>query len=117
MASQTRTSAREEERRLNMRTLVIASAASATAAVITSQLWVAGTWIAAALTPVIVAVVSELLHRPAAVVAERVTSKGSAILPQAAGGAPPPSRPEPELPARAPADPGSERAGAPPVQI
>lgn len=117
MASQTRMSAREEERRLNMRTLAIASAASATAAVITSQLWVAGTWIAAALTPVIVAVVSELLHRPAAVVAERVTSRGSGVLPQAAGAGAPPRRPEPELPSRAPADPGSGPAGAPPVRM
>ena len=38
---------------LNMRTLVIASVASASAAAVTSQLWIAGTWIAAALTPVL----------------------------------------------------------------
>ena len=41
---------REEERRLNTRTLTIASVASASAAAVTSQLWIAGTWIAAALT-------------------------------------------------------------------
>jgi hypothetical protein len=64
MASPPRTPEREEERRLNLRTLVIASAASATAAAVTSQLWIAGTWIAAALTPVMVALVSEILHRP-----------------------------------------------------
>ena len=52
---------REEERRLNTRTLTIASVASAAAAAVTSQLWIAGTWIAAAVTPLIVAVVSELL--------------------------------------------------------
>lgn len=118
MASQTRMSAREEERRLNMRTLVIASSASATAAVITSQLWVAGTWIAAALTPVIVAVVSELLHRPTAVIAKRVTSKSGAILPQAAGAGTPPRRGEPELSSRAPAEPGSgPEPAAPPVRM
>ena len=53
MASPPRT--REEERRLNARTLAIASAASASAAAVTSQLWIAGTWIAAAVTPLIVA--------------------------------------------------------------
>ena len=42
MASSTR-SEREEERRLNMRTLVIASGASALAAAVTSQLWIHGT--------------------------------------------------------------------------
>jgi hypothetical protein len=66
MASSTRTfeREREEERRLNLRTLTIASAASASAAAVTSQLWIAGTWIAAALTPVLVALISEALHRP-----------------------------------------------------
>jgi len=69
-----RTSAREEERRFNLRTLTIASAASATAAVVTSQLWIAGTWIAAAMTPVLVALVSELLHKPTERIAERLSS-------------------------------------------
>jgi hypothetical protein len=55
---------REEERRLNTRTLTIASIASATAAAVTSQLWIAGTWIAAALTPVLVSLISEAMHRP-----------------------------------------------------
>ena len=57
-----------------MRTLVIASSASATAAVVTSQLWIAGTWIAAAATPVLVALISELLHRPTERIAERLTT-------------------------------------------
>lgn len=69
-----RTSAREGERRFNLRTLAIASAASASAAVVTSQLWIAGTWIAAAMTPVLVALVSELLHRPTEKIAERLTA-------------------------------------------
>ena len=51
--------------RLSVRTLTIASVASATAAVLTSRLWGPGTALAAAVTPVIVAIVSELLNRPA----------------------------------------------------
>jgi hypothetical protein len=66
---------REEERRLNTRTLTIASVASATAAAVTSQLWIAGTWIAAALTPVLVALISEALHRPTERVARAWTSE------------------------------------------
>ncbi|HEU0024749.1 MAG TPA: hypothetical protein VFQ12_08970 [Thermoleophilaceae bacterium] len=72
MASPPRT--REEERRLNARTLVIASAASASAAAVTSQLWIRGTWIAAAVTPVLVAIVSELLNRPSERLARAITS-------------------------------------------
>ncbi len=80
MAS-SRTTEREEERRFNLRTLVIASSASATAAVVTSQLWIAGTWIAAAATPVLVAFVSELLHRPTEKIAERLTSDKPVLRP------------------------------------
>ena len=69
---------REEERRLNMRTLTIASAASAAAAAVTSQLWIAGTWIAAALTPVLVTLISEALHRPAERVVRARTSRRAA---------------------------------------
>lgn len=76
MSSQT---SREEERRFNIRTLLIASAASATAAIVTSRLWAAGTPIAAAMTPVIVTLVSELLHRPSERIAERLTAEGSAL--------------------------------------
>ena len=78
MASPPRT--REEERRLNARTLAIASAASASAAAVTSQLWIAGTWIAAAVTPLIVALVSELLHRPTERLARAVTSDRPALV-------------------------------------
>ena len=80
-------SAREEERRLNLRTLVIASAASATAALVTSRLWIAGTWLAAAMTPVIVALVSEMLHRPTERIARGLTTDSPAL-------------PDPEAPAR-----------------
>ena len=77
---------REEEQRLNMRTLVIASAASATAALVTSRLWIAGTWIAAALTPVMVTLISELLRRPTERIARGITVDRAAL-------------PDPEAPA------------------
>src|SRR5215211_4674323 len=69
---------REEERRLNTRTLTIASVASATAAAVTSQLWIAGTWVAAALTPVLVALISEAMHRPTERIARAWTSERDA---------------------------------------
>jgi hypothetical protein len=69
---------REEERRLNTRTLTIASIASATAAAVTSQLWIAGTWIAAALTPVLVALISEAMHRPTQRIARAWSSEHEA---------------------------------------
>jgi hypothetical protein len=106
---------REEEQRLNMRTLVIASAASASAALVTSRLWIAGTWIAAALTPVLVTLVSELLRRPTERIA-RITADRPAL-------------PDPEAPARRVAErlrgpdrpppdpeaPPPRRRGAPPA--
>ncbi len=78
---------------LSARTLVIASIASLSAAVITSYVSTRGTPIAAAVTPVIVALVSELLNRPAAVIAQRLTVETDA-LPEAAGAGPPPPRRE-----------------------
>ena len=49
---------------LSLRTLAIASAASLVAAMVTSRLFPPGTIYTAALTPVIVAAVSEVLNRP-----------------------------------------------------
>jgi hypothetical protein len=49
---------------LSIQTLVIASIASAAAAIIVSRIWDKGTIIASAMTPVVVAVVSEMLRRP-----------------------------------------------------
>jgi uncharacterized membrane protein YvlD (DUF360 family) len=49
---------------LSLQTLVIAAIASAVAAVVVSHLWKDGTVIAAAMTPVIVAITKELLVRP-----------------------------------------------------
>ena len=120
MSSQAR-SAREEERRLSIRTLAIASAASAVSAIVTSRLWSAGTPIAAAMTPVIVTIVSEMLHRPTAKIVERFTTETDA-LPEAAGaGRPPPPResdeaePAREQPARE--RPDHERREAEPEPI
>jgi hypothetical protein len=108
MSSPPRTREREEERRVSLRTLAIASIASATAALITSQFWAGGTPIAAAVTPVIVTLVSELLHRPTEAIARRVTVERTVILPEA-GAAAPPAKPDADkLPDRAPSEPGSE---------
>jgi hypothetical protein len=48
----------------SVRTLIIAAVASAAAAVVVSRLWRSGTIMAAAMTPVIVTVVKEMLDRP-----------------------------------------------------
>jgi hypothetical protein len=103
MASSPR-SEREEERRHNIRTLVIASVASATAAAVTSQLWIAGTWIAAAVTPVLVALVSEILNRPADRLARAWTSERPALPEDAEE--PRPARPTPQPRTTPPSAPG-----------
>ena len=106
MASHPRNREREDERRLSIRTLAIASIASATAAVVTSQFWAGGTPYAAAFTPVIVALVSELLHKPTEKIAERMPDR------EALGLRTPLSR------AREPASvprPGEPESGQPPV--
>ena len=109
MASSTR-SEREEERRLNMRTLVIASGASALAAAVTSQLWIHGTWLAAALTPVLVALISEAMHRPTERLARTWTRDRPA--PLAHESRPPPA--ERTLPASGAA---AQVSGAGPVRV
>ena len=53
---------------LSLRTLMIAAAASAVAAVVTSAFWKGGTVISATITPVIVAIVKEIVERPKDVV-------------------------------------------------
>lgn len=91
MASQTR-QAREAERKLSVRTLAIASISSAVAAVVVSQFWKGGTAPAAAVTPVIVSLVSELLHKPAQAITARVTTDRTAVLPEGAGAGAPAQR-------------------------
>src|ERR1700712_2049772 len=49
---------------LSLQTLVIAAAASAVAAVVVSHVWKNGTVVAAAMTPVIVSIMKELLAKP-----------------------------------------------------
>ena len=104
MASPSRSDEREEERRHHVRTLAIASTASASAAVLTSQLWIRGTWIAAALTPVIVTLVSELLYRPTERIASKLTSERPSLSARASDSA--------RADDPAPADPGEEAAPA-----
>lgn len=125
MSSHARSS-REEESRLSIRTLIIASVASATAAIVTSLFWARGTPIAAAVTPVIVALVSELLHRPTAKIAERMTTETAAlrretdVLPEAAGAGPPPPREEhePRLAREEPVrEPFADRPAAPEFRV
>jgi len=75
---------------LSLQTVVIASLASATAAIVTSRLLPPGATIfTAAMTPVIVAFVSDLLHRPARRVTE-LRERRTAVLrePARAGGPP-----------------------------
>lgn len=130
MASQPRKSAREE-RRIEIRRLLIASLSSAAAAVIVSQFWVKGTWLAAAMTPVFVILIQEMLHKPVDVVAERFTSNRTALMPDGAevlpegtgAGAPPPARQRTRQtvphspPTRARSEPGGGRGAAPPVRV
>ena len=75
---------------LSLQTVVVASLASVTAAIVTSRLLPPGATIfTAAMTPVIVAVVSDLLHRPARRVTE-IRERRTAVLrePARAGGPP-----------------------------
>lgn len=78
MPSQAR-NPRGDERRLDLRTLVIASIASAVAAIVVSRIWTAGTPIAAAATPVFVTLLKELLDRPTGKIAERLTTDSPAV--------------------------------------
>jgi hypothetical protein len=110
---------REEERRLNMRTLVIASVASATAAAVTSQLWIHGTWLAAALTPALVALISEAMHRPTERLARARTTGRPALGGAAATRRPGrPPRPD-ESPRAQPVPPGPDEplGAAGPVRV
>jgi hypothetical protein len=106
MSSAARIREREEQRRLSLRTLLIASVASATAALVTSQFWTGGTPIAAAVTPVIVALVSEMLHRPTEVIVRRMTSERTVLVPG-------PERPR----TSAPPVPGPRKREEPPMRV
>ena len=105
MPPATRSDEREEERRLNTRTLTIASVASAAAAAVTSQLWIAGTWIAAALTPVLVTLLSEALNRPTERIARAWTTDRPALGAGASRHADDPAPADEPLPPRAAPEP------------
>ena len=77
MASRPHPRGRQDERHLSIRTLVIASLASLFAALVTSQFWRAGTPITAAITPVLVALISELINRPTEKIVQRLTPEGA----------------------------------------
>src|SRR5215212_8799127 len=49
---------------LSLQTLVVAAVASGVAAVVVSRVWKDGTVLAAAMTPVIVSILKEMLQRP-----------------------------------------------------
>ena len=78
MSSQTRNT-REDTNRLDLRTLAIASFSAAVAAVVVSRIWASGTPIAAAATPVVVTIIKEMLDRPTAKIAEKVTVNARAL--------------------------------------
>lgn len=58
------TAAKKQREGLSLQTLVIAAVASGIAAIVTSHVWRSGTAVAAAMTPVIVALIKEALQRP-----------------------------------------------------
>ncbi|MGI8749079.1 MAG: hypothetical protein ACR2J6_00745 [Thermoleophilaceae bacterium] len=78
MSSQARTE-RGGANRPDLRTLVIASVASAVAAIVVSRIWASGTPIAAAATPVLVTLLREVLDRPTSRIAERFTADTRAV--------------------------------------
>jgi hypothetical protein len=70
---------------LSVSTLMIASASSLAAALVVSKLWGGGTLIGAAMTPVIVALVSEGLRRPARAIDTVRTTRAARFDPIAEG--------------------------------
>jgi len=78
MSSQTRNE-RGDASSLDLRTLAIASVASAVAAIVVSRFWTSGTPFAAAITPVLVTLIKEALDRPTAKIAEKVTVSAKAL--------------------------------------
>jgi hypothetical protein len=95
--------------RISLQTLIIASLASAAASFAASRIWGAGTIISAAITPVIVALVSEFLRRPVQTVAETAKKVPTIqTLPAVRSrtlSAPNDSTPVPEEPTRVSTDP------------
>jgi hypothetical protein len=101
---------KEDKSGISIQTLVISALASVAAAVVVPLFWEKGTLIATAMTPVIVAVVSEALRKPA----EKITAVTPLVTRRSATGAAvrSPERFEPE---RFDPLPPSERVDAPVV--
>lgn len=99
----------QSQRQLDIRTLAIASVASATAAALTSQFWIKGTPIAAAVTPVVIALISEMLHRPTERLTQRLAAD-SGPLPEAGGATGPPPQEDAAAEAAPRQEPAAERA-------
>ena len=76
---------RKETSGLSVGTLIVASLSSLAAALLVSRIWGGGTLIGAAATPVIVALVSEGLHRPARAVTTVRSSRAARFDPVAEG--------------------------------
>ena len=73
---------RQQQSGISVKTLLIAAAASAIAAFVVPQFWEPGTVFAAAMTPIIVTVVSEVLKRPVdtvSAVTSRRTTGGAVV--------------------------------------
>lgn len=73
------TQPRQQQGGLSIQTLAIASLASAAAAIVVHEVWRGGAILGAAITPVIVAIVSESLRKPADRVAARREARRQAI--------------------------------------
>lgn len=81
---------------VDLPTLLTTAVASAAAAYVTSQLWAPGTLAAAAFTPVLVALLKEMLYKPAAVVTRAVPVRGVVRSAPSAGEPPQDARDTPE---------------------
>ena len=79
------TSDRQQAGGLSVTTLIIASLSSLAAALVVSKIWGGGTLIGAAMTPVIVALVSEGLRRPATVISTVRETRAARFDPLAEG--------------------------------
>jgi hypothetical protein len=66
---------KEAKSGLHLTTLLISSAAAVAAAVIVPMFWERGSLLATAITPIIVAIVTETLNRPAKVITTQVTPR------------------------------------------
>lgn len=88
-------SQRSRSSSIDLPTLIVTAVASATAAYVTSKLWAPGTLGAAAFTPVLIAVLKEMLYKPAEVVTRVVPVRG-VVRSTAPSGEPqrPPASPE-----------------------